>query len=1610
MNHSRTWLAALLVAVTASFSVAICATAEAATPFTAISASGTHTCAVTDAGGLMCWGNNAWGAVGDGTTIDRYVPVAVTGLSTGVVAVTTGSGYSCALTSGGGVVCWGLNHFGQLGDGTTTDHLTPMPVTGLSSGVTAIAAGNHHTCAVTSAGAVLCWGSNGHGNLGDGTTTMRLTPVAVSGLPSPAIAIAVSGSYTCALSTVGGVVCWGDNRFGQLGDGTSTERHTPVAVVGLSSGITALTAGGANTCVVTGMGAALCWGDGRKTPTAVNGLSSGVTAVAAGLQFTCALTTGGAAQCWGANIYGQLGDGTTIGRSSPALVNGLSSGITAIAAGYFHACALRNDGRALCWGYNASGQIGNNTRINRRTPVLVGPSPPAITSQPKSVSADAGQTVTFSTAADGFPVATFQWQGLFPGDTTWTNLTDTGPYGGTTSTLLTVTSVTEALHGAQYRAVVTNSEGTATTNTATLNVSTVGGQGTVATALAAGHGHTCAISGGGGVQCWGGNSGGQLGDGTRTDRSTPVAATGVPVGPAAIAAGGSQTCVSFSGGYDWCWGDVDGRRVVPPYVPFSEPSTAVAAGSHHICGLTTAGGVRCRGQNHLGQLGDGTTTERNGPVQVVGLSSGIIAITAGASHTCALTSAGGVLCWGFNVSGQLGNGTTTNSSTPVPVSGLSSGVIALDADTYYTCALTSAGGVLCWGLGLGESTGTGHLVPVPVSGLSTGITAIAAGGNHACVLNGGGGVLCWGSNQVGQLGTSAPEDRSTPAAVSSLATGVVALAAGSQHTCALIAGGSIACWGTNVNGQLGTGDATVPASATPLVLEMSVPAITSHPASAAVQVGQTATFQVSVTGSPALAFQWQVLNGSTWTNVTSSTPFSGTTTATLTITNAPATLTGNRFRVLVTNLFGTATSNAATLMVGPPAAPTITTQPTRRVIASGQIGSFSVEASGNLPPTYQWQVLPVSAGTWTNVVDDAQYSGSTTSALTIVNTTVSLNGYQFRAVATNSGGAATSNAALLTVTAMLPVPADFDGDGKTDITVHRPSTGEWYVLQSSTALSTYSLRQWGLPGDVHVNGDFDGDRQADPAIYRRNPGHVSEWYVLLSATGLTSYAHYYFGLDGDVPVPDDYDGDGQTDAAVYRPIDGTWHVVRSSVTGPAAYVIYPRVTSSVYRLDYPVPADYDGDGKADPAVFRRATATWYFRLSTTSFGAITSTVWGTGAGRPVPSDYDGDGKADLAVYRPSSGTWSIQPSNGAPAISQSWGQPGDVVVPGDYDADGQTDLAFYRPADGYWHVLTSSSAYSASIVQQWGLDGDLAVPNAVLANIQSRINRFRDVIRASDFDGDSRSDIIVFRPSNGTWYVRHSSADFAPAATYSWGLDGDVAVPGDYNGDGVTDPAVWRPGEGRWYIYGNPVGTQWGLTGDIPISVDLRGAGVSNLAVYRPAGPFGPGWYVISEGKLPRCSPGGCAALAGVTPVPADYDADGQADLALYDLSTGVWKINPSGDQPDLTYQLGVPGDIPVPADYDGDGAADIAVFRPSTGTWHIRLSSTGYATTQSFAWGVNSDIPVPGDYDGDGVTDIAVYHPPTAVWSILKSSSNFTQSVSYQWGLPGDIPILGRQ
>lgn len=592
-------------------------------------------------------------------------------------------------------------------------------------------------------------------------------------------------------------------------------------------GVGALAMGDRHACVVLAGGRVACWGaaaDGRlgagalarstSTPTYVIGLESAID-LGAGTSHTCAVTTSGTVYCWGKNESGQLGDGTTESRASPVAVPDLGE-VIQVALGVAHSCVLRRGGTVACWGANGMGQLGDGTTLARL--VLT-----EVLGLGQVARIAAGDHHTCALLSDG----TMRCWGI-----------------NTSGQLGDGSSVTR------------------------LRPAVVAGL-TNATALAAGATHTCAVIGSGAVRCWGANEVGQLGDGTLIQHSTPVSPVGLN-GITELAAGRQHTCARKTDGSVWCWGQNLDRqigtdsstRVTTPGSVVSRDVLHVAAGGNSSCSVETTGRTICWGRNDEGQLGDATRLSRALPGRpIFGLSGGlpcagetcnlpVFASPGDSATTCAFRPGGLVACWGRNtvtrsvVSRRFGpqpddfvgvralsighdgvvcaldpGGTVrcraAGGTEAVAVQGLSDAT-EVGTGAGFACVRRAGGLVGCWGrndLGqLGDGTSTPRTAPSLVGGVAPieGVTALAVGSNFACALRAGGTVWCWGSNERGQLGNGRAGGHSMPVQVvdpssgQTFLSGVTQISAGAQHACALSAG-TVRCWGYNANGQLGDG-------------------------------------------------------------------------------------------------------------------------------------------------------------------------------------------------------------------------------------------------------------------------------------------------------------------------------------------------------------------------------------------------------------------------------------------------------------------------------------------------------------------------------------------------------------------------------------------------------------------------------------------------------------------------------------------------------------------------------------------------------------------------------------------------------------------------------------
>jgi len=693
-----------------------------------IAAGGSHTVALLTDGTVMSWGDNIAGQLGNGTSTSANSPAMVTGLDGPVTAIAAGDYHTAALMADGTVRTWGDNSAGQLGNGTNLSSNVPVTVIELGGTVTAIAAGDYFTLALMTDGTVKAWGSNYYGQLGNGTYNNSNVPVTISDPGGEVTAIAAGWTHSAALLADGSVKTWGENDYGQLGNGTYNGSSTPVSVSGLGATVTAIAAGDTHTVALLGNGTVKAWGDNyygqlgngddrndSYLPVTVAGLSGTVTAVAAGDFHTVAAMADGTIMAWGDNGSGQFGDGGYNSSSLPVTTVGMGGVANSIEAGNYFTVALLADGAVKTWGDNGSGQLGNGTYNSSSTPVPVTGLDAAVT----SIASGAAHSVAL--LENGTVKA---W-----GNSTVSQL---GSAGSSNVPL------------------------------------TVNGLGDTVTTIAAGFYHNVALLADGTVKSWGYNAHGQLGNGTNEDSATPVNVSAL-------------------------------EGMV----------TAIAAGYAHTVALLDDGSVRSWGLNWQGQLGNATTTSSTAPVTVVGLTGPVTALAAGEYHTVALLDDGTVQTWGSNDYGQLGDGTTTSSSTPVTVTGLGGRVIAIAAGQYHTVVLLENGTVQAWGLNsfgeLGIGTNANSSTPATITNMGGMVAAIATRKDHSMALLANGTVKSWGRNDFGQIGNGTTADSNTPVTVTGLEGTVTAIAAGWGHSVALLANGTVNSWGKNIYGQLGSG-------------------------------------------------------------------------------------------------------------------------------------------------------------------------------------------------------------------------------------------------------------------------------------------------------------------------------------------------------------------------------------------------------------------------------------------------------------------------------------------------------------------------------------------------------------------------------------------------------------------------------------------------------------------------------------------------------------------------------------------------------------------------------------------------------------------------------------
>ena len=646
------------------------------TNWTAIAAGEYHTLALKSDNSLWAWGRNFYGQLGDGTTDSKSIPIQV-GTETNWTAIAAGDGHTIALKSDGSLWAWGYNSSGQLGDGTTSDKSGPIQI-GTDNDWTTISAGTFHTLALKSDGSLWAWGFNFYGQLGDGCTLSvdcsdSSTPVQV-GTDTDWTAITAGRSHTLALKSDSTLWAWGNNSYGQLGDGTTVDNSSPIQV-GTDTNWIAIAAGSSHTLALKSDGSLWAWGSNfygqlgastsetcfgdpcSTTPVQVE-TDTNWTAIAIGGGHTIALKSDSSLWAWGRNSSGQLGDGAGGDKPSPIQVD-IATNQTSITAGCCHTLSLKNDGSLWAWGANNNGQLGNGTNVNfnKSLPVRVG-------AETNWTAIAAGYGHTLALKSDG---SLWAW-----------GFNSSGQLG----------------------------DGTRVDKTSPVQVGTA----TDWISVTAGTWHTIALKNGGSLWAWGSNSSGQLGDGTIGNLKTSPVKIGTDTDWTAIAAAIWHTIALKSDGTLWAWGLNNNGQLgistsencsnfpcstVPVQVGTATDWTAITAGDNLSIALKRDGSLWAWGANSYGQLGDGTTDSKSIPIQV-GTETNWTAIAAGSDHTLALKSDGSLWAWGNNSYGQLGEGTTVDKSSPVQI-GTDTDWTAITAGSNHTIALKSDGSLWAWG-------------------------------------------------------------------------------------------------------------------------------------------------------------------------------------------------------------------------------------------------------------------------------------------------------------------------------------------------------------------------------------------------------------------------------------------------------------------------------------------------------------------------------------------------------------------------------------------------------------------------------------------------------------------------------------------------------------------------------------------------------------------------------------------------------------------------------------------------------------------------------------------------------------------------------------------------
>jgi alpha-tubulin suppressor-like RCC1 family protein len=812
--------------------------------FCKISTGQNHSLAIDKNGRAWAWGANGSGRLGDNSIANRLTPVSVQGAVKTFCQIDAGGTHSVAIDKNGRVWAWGVNSSGEIGNNLAASKRTPVSVLGAVKTFCQITAANFYSIAIDKNGRAWGWGYSSSGQLGDNSTAQRQTPVSVQGAVKTFCQIDAGGqgnvaefSHSVAIDKNGRAWAWGYNNQGQLGDNSIVSKRTPVSVLGAVKTFCKINGGQSHSLAIDKNGRAWAWGVNgngqlgnntvisQRTPVSVLGAVKTFCEITAGNIYSIAIDKNGRAWGWGSNTSGTLGDNSITSKLTPVSVQGAVKTFCKISGGLNHSLTIDKNGRAWAWGQNTSGQLGLGGIISAFTPVTI-----------------TGATKTFCaiSAGDGFSTAidkngrAWGWgsnNGGQIGDNSIVSKVTPVSVLGTVKTFCKITaggvanssSFTLALdkYGRAWSWGY-NGVGQLGNNAVTSQLTPVSILGAVKTFCQISNGvnqpFALAIDKNGRAWAWGVNGNGQLGNNTVISQRTPVSVLGAIKTFCKVSVGGFHSLAIDKNGRLWAWGNnsngqlgtnTSANSVLTPVSVLGAVKTFchIAGGNSQSVAIDKNGQAWGWGFNGSGQTGDGSATDRLTPVSVQGQKKTFCKIASGNGVTLSIDNYGRLWAWGFNGNAQIGDDSTIPKRTPTRVCNTRTFCEVRGANTH-VLAIEKNGQVWAWGTNtngqLANNYITSVLTPVSVAGAVKTFCQIGAGSSHSAALDKNGKIWTWGRNNFGQLGIGSTRDYfNTPVSIYGNKT-FCKIQVSLSHSAAIDYQGKVWSWGQNTFNQLGT--------------------------------------------------------------------------------------------------------------------------------------------------------------------------------------------------------------------------------------------------------------------------------------------------------------------------------------------------------------------------------------------------------------------------------------------------------------------------------------------------------------------------------------------------------------------------------------------------------------------------------------------------------------------------------------------------------------------------------------------------------------------------------------------------------------------------------------